>query len=46
MTIREGSLGQLIINGKSIHVFDEKNIEKIPWDLAGKHLYQKFLVYK
>lgn len=35
MTIRESPSGQLIINGKPIHVFDEKNIEKIPWELAG-----------
>jgi hypothetical protein len=26
---------QLIINGRAIHVFDEHDVAKIPWELAG-----------
>ena len=26
---------QIIINGRAIHVFDEHDVTKIPWDLAG-----------
>ena len=26
---------QIIINGRAIHVFDEHDVSKIPWELAG-----------
>ena len=26
---------QLIVNGRAIHVFDEHEVAKIPWELAG-----------
>ena len=35
MQVRESPTGGLIVNGRVIHVFDEKDVTKIPWDLAG-----------
>jgi len=35
INVRESPTGQIIVNGKVIHVFDEQCVEKIPWELAG-----------
>jgi glyceraldehyde 3-phosphate dehydrogenase len=33
--VREGPTGQLVVNGKVIHVFMEHDVSKIPWELAS-----------
>ena len=35
MTVRESPTGMLVVNGKAIHVFQEHDVTKIPWELSG-----------
>ena len=33
--VRSTSAGDLVVEGKVIHVFEEKEPDKIPWEISG-----------
>jgi len=35
LQVREGPVGQLIVNGKAVAVLTEKDAKKIPWEIVG-----------